>query len=174
MKLFNVKFDAKKAAALAILAGMLTGCGLQRQGQYEGTEFATANGVVSQNQLVMTIQEQDNQRVTGTWSSGRGSAPTSTGTFRGVMNGNEIQKIYLTKTNSSSTNPIMTGGMSPVGVSNVSYMNFDGSVVCLGDYQGTLRFDGNSISGALQPINTYQGLQGNICTQLEVDVIRVN
>lgn len=174
MKRFNVKFDVKKAAAMVILAGILNSCGMQRQGQYEGTEFATANGSVSQNQLVMTIQEQENQRVTGTWSSGRGAAPTSSGTFRGVMNGNEIQKIYLTKSNSNSANPIMVGPPMPMGASNVSYMNFDGSVVCLGDYQGTLRFDGNSISGALQPINSFQGMQANICTQLEVDAIRVN
>ncbi len=171
MKLFNVKFNAKKAAAMAILAGMLTGCGMQRQGQYEGTEYATASGMVSQSQLILTIQEQDNQRVTGTWSAGRGATAATTGTFRGVINGNEIQKIYLTKTNSNSVSPLMNSGSNFMGTSQMSYLSFDGTAVCLGDYQGTLRFDGNSLSGALQPVNT---LQGNICTKLEIDVIRIN
>jgi len=171
MKLFNLKFDAKKAAAVAILAGMLTGCGMQRQGQYEGTEYATANGMVSQSQLILSIQEQDSQRVTGTWSAGRGATAVSTGTFRGIINGNEIQKIYLSKSSSNSVSPMINSGSNFMGTSQMSYLNYDGTAVCLGDYQGTLRFDGESLSGALQPVNT---LQANICTKLEIDVIRIN
>jgi hypothetical protein len=170
MKLFNLKFDAKKTAALAILAGMLSGCGLQRQGQYEGTEVASLDGVSSQSQLILTIEEHDNQRVTGTWSTGRGSTQLTTGTFRGIINGNEIQKVYLSKTAASSSSPITSGLTSFSGVSTYSYISTAG-VVCVGDYQGTLSFDGGSLTGTLEPMST---VMGRPCASLTVDADQVD
>lgn len=171
MKLFKnskrtQKFSAIAAASLAFLA---VGCGKQRAGQYQGLEIAHSSGSTLPSQVVLTIQETQSDLVSGTWNT-----EFSSGTFTGTLKSDQIQNVLLSKTSSSSASGLTNTGSAAPGYSNsTSYMAYDGSVVCLGRYMGSLKFDGNTVSGSLTPSSSlYQGV--NLCTQIDVNASKVD
>ena len=162
----------RKLASAALIAGLLSACGMQRGGQYDGLEAAISNGTtVSTNQLLLTIQETGGDRVSGTWTTMSGTFRTSSGNFTGVLSGNEIQRVVLRKSES------LTDGQNSSNflTSTISYLSTSG--VCIGQYQGKLRFEGNSIIGSLEPSQNLQNqMTGGLgtCSRIDVEVTKLN
>jgi outer membrane lipoprotein-sorting protein len=177
MKLFNVKFDVKKAAAMALLAGVLAGCGMQRQGQYQGIEVVQGNfGMTTQSgirtQATLSIQETGSNRITGTWSTRH-----SNGSFTGFMTADRIQQVILTRGagNSANSANFIGNQYSMPFVSNQFFVtNPDNTIsaICPGEYAGDLRVEGARIIGSLTPSSA--SLMQSPCTQIDIDVSKFN
>ncbi len=177
MKLFtNMKNQTlARLAATTTLALLAVGCGQNRSGQYQGIEIGRGAGINSAPTSVrLTIQETGSDFINGTWST-----QTSSGSFTGTLTADKVQNILLNKDNlanqngSNTTSPITNPYGGSGFTSSTSYLNFDGSIVCLGRYTGSLNFDGNTISGVL---TAAQGsyFQQNICTELEVRASKID
>ncbi|MBU6376013.1 MAG: hypothetical protein KGQ59_08465 [Bdellovibrionales bacterium] len=152
MKLFKnskrtQKYSAVVAASLAFLA---VGCGKQRAGQYHGVEVGQnpITNTSAPTQVVLSIQESQSDFVSGTWET-----ESSSGTFTGTLKSDQIENVWLTKGTKTSSN-----GSTSALTNSAYYLTQE--VPCLGKYNGSLKFDGKTISGTLRNTAAQQGTNG--------------
>ena len=180
MKLFKNLKGHQKLGAFALagsIAILAVGCGKQRAGQYQGLETVQTSGTYNlsggtsgaiRTSAVITIQESSSEMISGDWTTRNAS-----GRFTGILRADQIQILSLTRGSTSTQNNLTTAGMPlNMGVSAIAPDPMTGSVVavCPGEYMGTLKLEGDRIVGSIQPSNA--GM--NPCTQIDVDVTKVN
>ena len=184
MKRFNQKQGLQFFAA-ASLAFLAVGCGKQRQGQYQGTEIVQVNASALsylptnsgspssfRAQVALHIQETNSELVSGSWSS-----KSANGSFTGYLMSDQITNLVLNRSASSSVSSL-TNSAYPV---SVAYSTTDGSIaaICTGEYMGSIKFDGDRMTGTLQPTNNnpmyaqYYSQSGQ-CTQIDVDAVKIS
>ena len=153
MKTLSSRILLITGAALSLFT---TACGAQRDGRYQGFEYAIMNNQRAGSQSVqLEIRQSGNEFVTGTWKSA-----TSSGTFQGFLREDRLDSLELQRSITGSS------GMSDP---------------CTGRYTGSLRFDRRRLSGRLTwstgmgLMNSTPGMGYNMgCTAIEVDVSRLS
>jgi hypothetical protein len=117
---------------VAAFAACMSGCGKDRKGTYTGGEDVTlqGGGASQHYNVTYTVNSTDNNTMSGNYASSAGTG-TLTGTISG--DGNTLINVSLSmpQQNSGAT----VNGMPVTG--------------CGGSYTGTLKLDGNTITGNL-------------------------
>jgi hypothetical protein len=155
-----ISYRGLLALAAVALSTLSTACGPRREGRYQGFEYAIMNNQRAGSQSVqLEIRQSGEEFVTGTWKSS-----TSSGSFQGFLREDRIDSLELQRGTST------TSGMSDP---------------CTGRYTGSLRFDGQRLTGRLTwstgigLMNSSSGAGLNIglnmgCTAVEIDASRLS